>query len=1123
MKYRVVASGVLALFVAACGGDTRITSPTATVRVPHPVSAVGVDSVTGARIETDLDDYSPGQTVHVVGTGWAAGETVNLTLVENPDTHDDLVQSVQANDAGAFSLDLYVIQSSDLGAVLTLTATGQTSGSAAVATFTDGTISLGSLETRDGASCSSPQGSVTAGTPICAHSSFTISGGGATAVQIRWKSPAGSIVQISQRSPDFPNPTSGIQTYDATYTPTAAGTWTVLLCEGNNTDLAPSGVAGCQSGRERASQTFQVTAAPSNTAPLLDAIGSKTVNELAELTFTATATDDGKPNPPAALSYALASPASGTFPTGAAISTSGVFTWTPTEVQGPGTYRVKVVVSDDALSDEEEIEITVNEVNVAPILAAIGDKNVNEGTLLSFTATATDADLPANALTFSLQGTVPTGAQITSAGAFTWTPTESQGPGTYPITIRVTDNGTGNLFHEETISVQVAEVATAPVLDPIGDKEIDEGSPLSFTATATDPDGDALTFSLQGTVPSGAAITAGGAFTWTPTEAQGPGTYPITIRVTDNGAGNLFDEETINVKVNEVNVAPVLNAIGNKTINEETLLSFAATASDADLPANTLTFSLQGTVPGGAAITTGGAFTWTPTEAQGPGDYSVTIRVTDNGSPNLYDEETINIHVDEVNVAPAFSTAPTNVPATPWGVSIANQSIKATDADLPKNTLTFSKVSGPSWVSVTGSGVSEASGTISFGATTAADVGVHTVVVQVSDGALSAQASFTVEIAVHDVTVAYTGKTAGQYSDKSTLSATLTDNVTSSPLSGKTIVFTFAGGAAGSDVTDVDGKADVLYQVLSAAPGPYAVKASFAGGSGYGSDDDTKNFSVSKENAAFASVAFNGSVPVSTTTIQVTFGVQELRVSGAEPTPNDGAMPGNVALVDGITAKMTGISANSSYTGSCGTGSGGTTDYTSTRAFTCNFTGPFTVDAYTLTLDIPTTNLYWAATTFEDALSVWDPNAGFATGGGTFNLDGERVSFGFSYTASNGKQGPRSGFVVVRHLAGGGVCRVKSNNQMNIPAVNGKTVTLSGKGNYVCTDALGVTTASAGNVNIAAYAEDNATSGIGQDRFWVSNTAAYSPNALAMPGPAGDPTKNKLLTGGNVQVPQPGR
>ena len=56
---------------------------------------------------------------------------------------------------------------------------------------------------------------------------------------------------------------------------------------------------------------------------------------------------------------------------------------------------------------------------------------------------------------------------------------------------------------------------------------------------------------------------------------------------------------------------------------------------DADLPANTLSFSLDAGAPAGATITPAGAFSWTPTEAQGPGVYSITVRVTDNGTPPL--------------------------------------------------------------------------------------------------------------------------------------------------------------------------------------------------------------------------------------------------------------------------------------------------------------------------------------------------------------------------------------------------------------------------------------------------------------------------------------------------------
>ena len=42
--------------------------------------------------------------------------------------------------------------------------------------------------------------------------------------------------------------------------------------------------------------------------------------------------------------------------------------------------------------------------------------------------------------------------------------------------------------------------------------------------------------------------------------------------VTDDGTPNLSDSETITVTVNEVNVAPVLDAVGDQTVDEQTLL-----------------------------------------------------------------------------------------------------------------------------------------------------------------------------------------------------------------------------------------------------------------------------------------------------------------------------------------------------------------------------------------------------------------------------------------------------------------------------------------------------------------------------------------------------------------------
>jgi hypothetical protein len=194
-----------------------------------------------------------------------------------------------------------------------------------------------------------------------------------------------------------------------------------------------------------------------------------------------------------------------------------------------------------------------------------------------------------------------------------------------------------------------------PVLGSIGNKGGNELSQLSFTVSATDPDAQQTrTYSLDEGAPNGAAINSeSGVFTWTPTEAQGPNVYGITIRVTDNGTPNQSDSETISITVNEVNVAPVLFPIGNRMADEETLLTFTALASDSDVPANTLSFSLDEGAPAGAAIHPNtGVFTWTPTAQQAPGVYPVTIVVTDNGIPPLNAAETISVTVNDITLTP---------------------------------------------------------------------------------------------------------------------------------------------------------------------------------------------------------------------------------------------------------------------------------------------------------------------------------------------------------------------------------------------------------------------------------------------------------------------------------------
>jgi len=88
----------------------------------------------------------------------------------------------------------------------------------------------------------------------------------------------------------------------------------------------------------------------------------------------------------------------------------------------------------------------------------------------------------------------------------------------------------------------------------IGNKSVTEKQTLSFTASVTDLSLKDLTFKLDKNPPTGATIDPKtGVFSWTPTEAQGPGTYLFDIVVVK---GALEDRETITVTVNNVSDTP---------------------------------------------------------------------------------------------------------------------------------------------------------------------------------------------------------------------------------------------------------------------------------------------------------------------------------------------------------------------------------------------------------------------------------------------------------------------------------------------------------------------------------------------------------------------------------------
>ncbi len=423
-------------------------------------------------------------------------------------------------------------------------------------------------------------------------------------------------------------------------------TFLYLVCDDGTT----SGSADPQCALFDATVTVTVNAV--NDAPILDLIGDQAVDEGVALEFTATANDVDLDT----LTFSLDDGTSGSVPAGAAISAAGAFAWTPTEAQGFGSYTFDVCVSDGSLDDCETIEVVVAEVNVAPILAPIGSQVVDEGSTLMLDVDASDDDLPANTLAFSLIG-APIGATIDPVtGQFAWTPSDD---GSHTFIVRVTDDGTPSLHDEEQITVAVSNVP--PTVDAgAATGSSAEGSAFSRSGSFSDPGADTWTATVNYGDGSGVqplTLAPDKTFSLDHTYVDS-GTYTIAVAVTDDDFG--VGSDSIAVTVNNVAPAVVLDAANDLTADEGSTLAYAFSISDPGT--DTVTTVTVSCGPNGSQVgiasfsDTAGSFACT--FADGPNSSTISASATDS------DGATGAAHTQLVAIANVAPTTPALVAPT---------------------------------------------------------------------------------------------------------------------------------------------------------------------------------------------------------------------------------------------------------------------------------------------------------------------------------------------------------------------------------------------------------------------------------------------------------------------------
>ncbi len=268
---------------------------------------------------------------------------------------------------------------------------------------------------------------------------------------------------------------------------------------------------------------------------------------------------------------------------------------------------------------------------------------VDELSELSFKVAAVDVD-QGDSLSFSLVG-APSGAAISPTGVFTWTPLEAQGPDVYSFSIYVTDSV--GATESKRITVTTREVNTPSSLSDPGNQTISELTLLTFRINVTDPDIPSETITLLCTqcFLIGATFSPStGIFSWIPSESQGPGDYSVGFSADDGS----ISPATLNVQihVSEVNEAPELTVPEPLTVEEGRLLTLQVSASDGDVPGNSVVLSASGLPSGATFDPSTGTFSWRP-DVGVAGNYSIFFTATDNGVPHLSSSNTLQITVTQ--------------------------------------------------------------------------------------------------------------------------------------------------------------------------------------------------------------------------------------------------------------------------------------------------------------------------------------------------------------------------------------------------------------------------------------------------------------------------------------------
>ncbi len=297
-----------------------------------------------------------------------------------------------------------------------------------------------------------------------------------------------------------------------------------------------------------------------------------------------------------------------------------------------GSHAVTITVFDGALS----VSTTFTWVVLDPLTVTNpGNQTGREGGTFSLQIVGTDPD--GDTLTYSQTG-LPTDLTLNpTTGLISGTP-QLGTAGSHLVTVTIAD-GHISVSTGFTLTVNSDQ---QPLLQPIPNQTVFVGQLLTFSLSATDPDGDPVTYSFTVTPPtppgpSPSLNATTGVFAWTPASAQ-IGSYTVTFTATDPLGLSSSQTATLTVTTNRPPVCtaavPSVGQIWPPNHRRVNITILGVTDPDGDPVTITITRILQdeptGSAPNGGGIGTSTA--WVLADRNGNGDgrvYQIFFTVSD--------------------------------------------------------------------------------------------------------------------------------------------------------------------------------------------------------------------------------------------------------------------------------------------------------------------------------------------------------------------------------------------------------------------------------------------------------------------------------------------------------------